>query len=155
MELFQTILYLRRSLAWCDDGLANQANGCARAIDALEEQLRLTNAPPPIGRRFSGHLLGCGGERCLRGISKGDCEHRDRIVGLRSMLMACSSRYRRTQLSGERAGAFLERAAEVDVRQAGVGGGSGKMASFQSDDRLAEQLLLTRAASPIARGFAG
>src|SRR6478672_2544365 len=82
MELFQTILCLRRSLAWYDDGLANHANGCARAIDALEEQLRLTNAPPPIGRRFSGHLPECGGERCLRGITKGDCDHRDRIVGV-------------------------------------------------------------------------
>jgi hypothetical protein len=82
MELFQTILCLRWLLAWYDDGLANQANGCARAIDALEEQLRLTNAPPPIGRCFSGHPPECGCERCLRGITKDGCDHRDRIVGV-------------------------------------------------------------------------
>src|SRR5215472_17575215 len=70
VDLFQTILCLRGHRFGYNDGLPKQASGRARAIGALDEQLRLTSAPAPVSRRFSGQLAKGGGECSLRGVTK-------------------------------------------------------------------------------------
>jgi hypothetical protein len=47
MELVQTIFVSVGHWHRHNGGLAKQVDGCARAIDAFEEQLRLTQASPP------------------------------------------------------------------------------------------------------------
>jgi hypothetical protein len=51
MELVQTIFVSVGRWHRHDSGLAKQVSGCARAIDAFEEQLRLTQAASPIAHR--------------------------------------------------------------------------------------------------------
>src|SRR5690348_7779830 len=75
VELFQTILCLRGHRRGHGDDLAEQASYLASAIGVLEERLRLTSALPPIGRRFSGQLTECGGERGLRVVTKRCRDH--------------------------------------------------------------------------------
>jgi hypothetical protein len=47
MGLVQTIFVSVSHWHRHDGGLAKRVRGCARAIDAVEEQLRPTKAPPP------------------------------------------------------------------------------------------------------------
>src|SRR5690349_8075409 len=104
----------------------------SRSEDTLLERLLLTHASPPIARRFAGRSPERRGECRLRGVAKLRRNEGDRTVGVAKHGPGLLEPVLTQPGVRRKPGAFLEGAAEVKARQAGIGS-----QSIEGDVRIA------------------
>src|SRR5215469_12781852 len=74
----------------------------------------------PFTRRFTGHLSEGGGEGSLGGVAERGCDRDDRRVGIAQHVHGLLEPVLAQPGMRRKSGAFLESAAEVEARQAGL-----------------------------------